>query len=483
MKNWFSLPRRATEALADQVITTGSGLASTGRDPIDNDTGYRAAGRRGSREVPYWTREKARDYSVTAYRANPMATAVVDTYVAFCVGDSGVKWQALNPQVADVCREFWDDPANNVGGIQEIELRSQLILGEKCYELMEGKQSGVVRFAPFEPAIIKDVTLRHNNANWPDKLIIPGALDGSEDRPLSVVRISDETDLREGDALFWRPWRTLDTDVRGMPFLMPILDWLDNYDQVLSNLIDRTSLMRHIAYSVKLTGAGQTEVDTFIANRGGTHMPQSGTIEVHNETVEWTPISGQTGAAEDTQANAAVLTNVASGAGLAKHWLADPEDANRATSLTMAEPVRRRVASVQNVWLCQQRERLQFAVDRAVAKGRLRPMVAAKDPRTGHVTKIKASDAVIVTGPEIAAADAQITAQVLLNLSTGLEKLKGIGALPDEAVSMAARKAWEDFMGIPFSAELSRPGASADDVATYVDESARRLKVVGRAGS
>lgn len=478
MKSWIRPPRRSTESLADQVVNTGSMLGTYGRDPVDGDVGYRTAGR-GSREVPYWTREKARAYSVTAYRSNPMATAVIDTIVAFAVGDSGVKWQATNPDVADVCREFWDDPANRLGHIQELSLRSQLLLGEKLYEMMQGQRSGVVRFSPIDPSHIKDVQLRSGNPLWPGKVLLPPLDDSGEDRSWDVVAVNDKTGLREGKAMFWAPWRTLDTDVRGMPFLAPILDWLDNYDTVLSNLIDRTSLMRHIAYSVKLTGANQTDVDTFIANRGGTHMPRSGTIEVHNDTVEWTPISGQTGAAEDTQANAAVLTNISAGGGLAKTWLAEPEGANRATSLSMAEPVRRRVGSVQNVWLYQQTELCRFAVDRAVAAGRLSATVDATDPRTGEVTQIPASQAVVVTGPEIAAADSQITAQVLLNLSTGLEKLKGIGALSDEAVAMAGRKAWEDYMGVPFNAELAKPGSKPDDVSSYVAES-KPLRVVGR---
>jgi hypothetical protein len=62
------------------VVATGGMLGAYGRDPIDGDVGYKRAGRRGNREVPYWTREKARDYSVTAYRSNPMATAIIDTY-------------------------------------------------------------------------------------------------------------------------------------------------------------------------------------------------------------------------------------------------------------------------------------------------------------------------------------------------------------------------------------------------------------------
>jgi hypothetical protein len=474
---------RVVEAIADQVIPTGGGFGTYGaygRDPVDGDVGYRRAGSAGSREVPYWTREKARDYSVTAYRSNPMATAIIDTYTAFCVGDSGISWQATNPQVAEVVRQFWDDPANRVGEIQELGLRSQLLLGEKLYELLVGEQGGMVRFAPVEPATIKDIRCRFGNPLWPSQVVLPPGPGGEDDRVWDLVQVDDETGLRAGQAMFWAPWRTLDTDTRGMPFLTSVLDWLDSYDTVLSNLIDRTALARYMVFDVTVQG-GQTEVDAFVASRGGLHVPPSGSVEVHNDSVTWDAKTVSTGAMEDTAANRSVLTNIASGTGLAKTWLAEPEDANRATSLTMAEPVRRRVGSVQKVWLAQQNELVRFVVDRAVAAGRLPKLVDATDPRTGEKTQIPASQAVIVTGPEIAASDSQLTAQVLLNLSTGLEKLVTIGALSKEAAATAARKAWEDYVGVPYTAELDRPDANPDDVATAVAE-AERVKERHRAG-
>jgi hypothetical protein len=478
VKNWLfpsRQPVRATEATPEQVVSTGALAGGYGRDPVDGDTGYRKAGSAG-REVPWWTQERARTYSVAAYRSNPMATAIIDTYTAFCVGDSGVKVQCTNPDVAKVVDGFWNDPANRLGQIQELLLRSQLLMGEKLLELMVGSLSGVVRFSPIDPSNIADVAVRANNPLWVDRVFLRPSAGELDYRSLKVVQVDDETLLRTGQAMFWAPWRTLDTDVRGMPFLTSVLDYLDSYDTVLSNLIDRTALARYLVWDVTVTGA-QPEVDAFVTARGGTHIPPSGSVEVHNDSVKWETKTAQTGAYEDTKANQSVLTTVAAGAGLAKTWLAEPEDANRATSLTMAEPVRRRVGGVQRVWLSQQTELVRFPVDRAVAAKRLPAMVEATDPRTGAQTQIRASEAVTVTGPEIAAADSQIAAQVLLNLSTGLEKLVQIGAMTREAAAVATRKGWEDYMGVPYQSDLGKPEANVDDIATHVDESADPAKV------
>ena len=475
MRSWLFPPQligRATEATPDQVVATGAAGGSWGTDPVDNDAGWRPAGSAG-REIPPWTNEKARIYSVAAYRSNPMARAIIDTYTSFCVGDSGVTYQVTNPQVRAVVEEFWEDPRNQIGQSQELGLRSNLLLGETIRELMVGPTSGAVRYSPIEPATVAEITLTAGNPLWPDRVWFRS---GSDLRSLKVAAVDDATGLRDGEALFWAPFRSLETDVRSAPFLMPILDWLDSYDTVLSNLIDRTALARYLVWDVTVEG-GQEEVDNFVRTRGGTHVPRSGTVEVHNQAVTWEPKPAPTGAEEDSVAARSVLTLAAAGSGLAKTWLAEPEGANRATSHTMAEPVRRRVAGVQKTWLGYQTELVRFAVDRAVAARRLPATVEAVDPKTGQSYQLPASRTVMVTGPEIAAADAEITAQVLLNLSTGLEKLRGIGALTEEATAVAARKAWEDFVGVPYTASLDSSNANPGDLATHVDANAR-LKAV-----
>lgn len=474
MRPWLVPARRserAAEAVTpEQLVATGALGGSWGVDPIDGDRGYRPAGSIGGREIPWWTAEKARVYAVNAYRANPMAKAIVDTFTSFCVGDSGVSYTVTNPDVRQVVDAFWTDPKNQLADRQELLLRSHLLRGETLLEMLVGPMSGVVRMSPIETGRIDDVQLRGGNAWWPIGVTLDLMAGGDGGRQLSIVEVNDFTGLREGQSMFWTSFKALDTDVRGFSFLGPILDQLDSYDTVLSNLIDRTALARYLVWDVTMKGASQGEIDSYIENRGGLHVPPSGSIEIHNDSVEWDAKSVSTGAEEDSVASRSVLTQIAAGAGLAKTWLAEPDDANRATSMTMAEPVRRRIGGVQNLWIGYMAELTRFQVDRAVAAKRLPPTVEATDPRTAQTYQIPAAQAVTVTGPEIAAADAQLTASVLLNLSTALENMVMSGVLSPEAGKVAARKAWESYMGIPYTAELDSPEANPDDLATAVDD-------------
>jgi hypothetical protein len=447
---------RATEASLGQIVTTGAAGGQYAIDPIDGDQGYQYAGS-GSRETPQWTLEKQRTYSVAAYRLNPMARAIIDTYTSFVVGDSGLSLQCTNDDVARVVNKFWDDPRNQLGNLQELLLRDHMLMGETALEMLVGPISGVTRFSPLNTNRVTGVHLHQGNALWPSELVI--STPGMDTRTLTVAGVDDMTELRTGQVQWWPSWKTTLDDRRGQPFLGPILDWLDDYDNVLSNLVDRTSLARYLVWDVTLDKAGPDEIKQFIKDRGGQHIPQSGTVEVHNDTVHWEPKTAQTGAAEDTEAGKSILTNVASGAGLAKHWLAEADNSNRATSLTMAEPVLRRVGGVQNMWLGYMTELCRYAVDQAVAKGRLPRMVPSTDARSGSSSDIPAAQTVSVTGPEIAVSEAATTAATLLKLAQGIDVMLLDGTLSQKAAKVLAKKAWEQYAGVPYTSDLDDPEA------------------------
>lgn len=455
--------RRGTEATPEQLVATGA-LGQYGTDPIDGDVGYTQIGA-NARGIPIWTLRKARAYSIAAYRTNPMARSIVDTYSSFVAGDSGITYQCSNDLVREVVNEWWHDPRNNIGGRQIDLFRDHMLMGETVLEMLVAS-SGRVRMSMIDSNRVSAVELVDGNPFWPGWVHI----DQAGER-LSIVQVDDTTGLRSGQVQFFTSWKTLITDRRGEPFLMPILDALDAFDQVQSNLIDRTALARYLVWDVTVKG-DQKVVDDFIAHRGGTHVPRSGSVEVHNEGVSWDAKTAQTGSFEDTNTLASILTNVAGGAGLARTWLADPSGANRATSMSMAEPVRRRVGGVQNLWLGHMTELARFVVDQAVAVGRLPAEVPSTEANGVLGTMIPSAQTVRVTGPEIAAADAQVTAAVLVNLATSLTSMVAGGILSNEAAAIAAQKGWEQFVGSPFRADLALDPNAADDIAAEIESAA-----------
>lgn len=459
-------PVRATEATIDQLIATGA-AGTYGIDPIDGDAGFVRVGQTG-RQIPLWTREKMRAYSVAAYRLNPMARAVIDTYVAFMVGDSGLTIHSPDPQVHQWVDEFWHDPRVKLHSTQEKHCRGHLLYGETLWEMLVGPSTGVCRINPIDPTRIVDVRLEAGNYLWPAELLISQI--AGEDIPLAIAQVDDVTGLREGNALFFADFNALPSDQRGDPFLSPLLDDLDSYDTVLNNLVDRTALARYMVWDVEVDGDDKV-IEKYLKDRGGTHVPRSGAMEVHNKSVQWKPQSVDVKAGEDTITTGALMTNVAGGAGLAKTWLAEPDGANRATSISMAEPVRRRVGSVQNAWLHHMTETLRYVVDQAVAKGQLPKTVTIPGQNGAQDVVMSASRSVSVRGPEVAAADSEVTASVLVQLAQSMVALVAAGVLSPPAARLATKKAWEQFVGVPYTADLDQPdGSKAEDLAQLIDE-------------
>lgn len=453
MRSLFFPARRASEATANQLAASGAG-GGWGYDPVDGDIGYRpvgSAGTQAGRPVPVWTLEKQRAYSVAAYRIHPMARAIIDTYTSFCVGDSGLTMQCASPIVKPIADRFWNDPRNAVVKRDEF-LRDKLLMGEQAIEPMVGLMSGVTRLSIIDPTRVASVQLLAGNPLWHDSLTI--GTPGFDSVDKKIVQIDDLSGRRAGEVMWWPCFRALLTDRRGSPFLSPVLDWLDSYDLLLSNLIDRTSLLRYLVWDVTLDGMDQKQIDEYVKARGGQHVPPAGSVEFHNDKVHWEAKTAEVGAAEDTQTASTIMTSVSAGAGLSKTWLAEPDGANRATSLTMAEPVRRRVSSVQNLHVGHVNELLWFAVDQAVAAGVLPAMVPSVAPGVAEGDLVPAWSTVSVTGPEVAAADAQVTAEMFVNLAQSLPVTVVGRLLSPEAARIAIAKAWEQFVGRPLSADI-----------------------------
>lgn len=313
MASWF-FPARSTESAA-AVAATGASGGGWGTDPIDGDSGYAQLGV-GRREVPQYTTEKARVLSIAAYRSNPMARAIIDTYVSFAVGDSGVSARSVVPEVHQFVDRWWHDPRVRLGTMQPAMMRDWMLQGEFIPEYMVGENSGVVRWSPIDPAQVLSVDLDRGNALWPKTLNIRNSLTGGMIHK-QIAQVDEISRLRTGEVGFFPSWKALLTDRRGTPFLMPLLDDLEAYGIVFGNLIDRTALARYMVWDVTLSGA-QADVDEFVRKRGGVHAPPSGSVEVHNDSVAWKPQAVDTKSAEDSITLGAALTNVAAGAGLAK---------------------------------------------------------------------------------------------------------------------------------------------------------------------
>jgi hypothetical protein len=121
---------------------------------------------------------------------------------------------------------------------------------------------------------------------------------------------------------------------------------------------------------------------------------------------------------------------------------------------------------------------VRYASTRLSPPGRLPSMVQSTSATANADSPgplVAASKTVTVTGPEVAAADSNIVATVLANLSGALDKLVARNVLSVDAARVAAQKAWEEFCGVPFTADLAATG-DANEIENAVDDNASTVK-------
>lgn len=462
-------PRRTVEAAAGGMI-----------DP-DDDL-YRSTGM-GYRDLLGFTLTRAQNLCVQMYRSNPLANRIIKIYVAFMAGE-GFSVSAANPDVQAIVDEFWSAERNQMDDNHKRFARDKLLFGEGIHPVSVDEM-GNTTIGFIDPTNIDRIE-RSTLNNMILEAVILRPSPGADPQPLKIVRpetdpFDDDAGLLTGDVFAWLHDRIAAAS-RGTPFLLPIIDWLDAYDQVLWELVERIKAVRAFFWDVEVQGADVSMLEEIKLQWGRT-APRSGSVRYRNEKMTVQAQQPQIGAYEDVAAARYILRHIATGSGLQPHWIGDPEDANRSTAETMDKPVFRALEDVQADWKSNMEAVLRFAVDRKVAKGLLDRVVPVYD-EAGQPTEemMPAHDLIEVTVPAITDDDVTAAAASLAALAGAFIQLDSIAAIDRNTLRMVIRHLLPA-LGIPAD-DLPDPEEADDDEIAQATgsmlEEARRTGALAR---
>lgn len=357
----MSLLDRARTAL--RVLREGYDPAGGNIDPDDN-LYRRLTG--GERDLTPMAQDRAREVAFYLWERNPLAKRLTELMVDFVVGD-GIAFAAPDERVEAVIDTFWHDPAMRLDLRHRDFVRDLSITGELAVRLFPGLRP---RIGYIGQERIKDVQ------QDPDNLLIDTAVvlrqtAGQPERTLRVANPpADDPDdgLREGDVLYYSVNR-LTTGSRGRPDLLALADFIDGYDQVLWNTVERTGFLNAFVWDVTLTGADKAEVQEWIAAHPA--APAPGTQRVHNEKEVWDSKAPALGASEIETVARLVKNTVLGGAGVPEGWFGDGDSANRATLAAQGDPTYKMLAARQRYVRFMLEDLLAWVVDSAIAAGAL----------------------------------------------------------------------------------------------------------------
>ena len=291
------------------------------------------------------THRRAQDISLYLWRQNPMAKRVVEMIADFVVGADGLRFETESDKVQRAIEDFWNDPATQLAERFRDLIRDESIFGELALRRSVNEASGHSRLGLIDGFRIKDVLLNKDNALVDETLLIWSVEKGGQDESLKVVNWSDDDGGKwEGDAHFFAVNRVTGQK-RGTPDLFAIADFIDGWDQLLFNSLERSGLINAFVFDVELQGADDAAVQAWLLSHG--EAPRPGSVRVHNEKEKWNALAPQLGSQDVMSIGRAIKNAALGGAGMPEAWFAEGDSANRATLAAQGDPTYRMLQSRQ----------------------------------------------------------------------------------------------------------------------------------------
>jgi hypothetical protein len=481
---WRALPAAQREAI---VQSLSEGMFDGGyADPDANLTasqGGSAYFRRltaSRRDLHPLTQARMLEIASYLYDSNPLAKRVLELTRDYVMGDGitvtaqGDADSDAGTDAGDDARDrvqraidaFWHDPWNRL----DLKLPGRVLelgmYGEWLAPVVRNPKTGGVRLGYVDPAAIKDVLPVPGSDEEVEAVVLVGRT-GLDERRLKVVRVVDDPAdewygryrvpdviMVDGDPDRGRLEDTYQpTDATGNPVgqprhydgacllfqinkvanarrgrsdLLALADWIDAYDQMLFNAVDRSLLLKSFVWDVAMAGSSQEQVDEYSRRPDVRNPPKAGSVRFHNDKVVWSAVTPDLKTVDDAAAADLVGSYVATGAGMAKTWLNGAMDVNRATAGALAEPAIARVSARQRYVRYMVEQLVRVALDSYEQAAMLTRRAADK------ATLLPPPWGFSVNAPDLRPKDMAAAGQTLAQVVTALAAARADDAVDEE---------------------------------------------------
>lgn len=445
-----------------------------------------------ARDLPDYDHRRAVDLSYKLADYNPIARRVANIMKSYTVG-SGVTWEVDEDaenyeRIHETLARFWDNPYNKMRLRLPDRVRALSITGEQCWSVAVDSK-GQVKIGYIDPTSIDAVIQDPTNAERPAAVIL--AIKGKDGQPLvlkcvacvedpnargygrlmaaeegetyTFPRPSGElTGTYGGSCFFWRVNAPSNAS-RGRPDILASINWIDAYETILANDVDRTDYQTRFTWDVMLAGADDKKVNERTKQIATKGPPKSGTVNVHNDSETWTAVTPDLHM-QDAQAGAdLILSFIATGTDLPKTWLNGLMDTNRATAAEMPEPTYMVLEERQTFVQDMLAEVLCFVLDQAEVAGTL-PSRGTLNPEPWPVN---------VTMPELVRKDMTPAAAALQSVVTALTTALEGHIIDSGTAQQAITLALQNF-GIEVDVEAMRK--AIEDEKAAAEEKAAEMR-------
>lgn len=237
----------------------------------------------------------------------------------------------------------------------------------------------------------------------------------------------------DGECFFFRI-NKISTGIRGRPDNLPLIDWLDRYDQVFFDGAEHIALLSTFVWDLLVEGGseGAKELELNLRHQASKIQdapPNS--VYSHNEKTTLEAKNPDLRSVELGELVRSLRIFIAGGERIPEHWIAEGGYTNRATAREMGQPtyrmLGRRQAFVKNMLMTI----CQYQVDVLVALGHLKPEYPIMDEEGEKTDRtVRARDAFDIELPDINVEDVNRLSQAFSNIANAVFRLHTAGLIP-----------------------------------------------------
>lgn len=422
MSWWDRLLSRMLAGPIDRLVESrvGEQLAISSRKGDEN---YRRLSGNPDRDLAPLAQDRQAQIAYYLWKTNPLASRMLNLKRDLIVGD-GFRYTAQHQQVQEVLDRFWGDGVNQMELTLDQRVLELSMYGEQCYPVFVSPHMGRVRLGYLDPTSIETVVSDPDNA-----AVLIGVqtkaeagkvrryaiiLDEDAEAVLSDAAIRLRQRFSDGACLYYSVNRAMNA-TRGSSDLLPLLDWLDAYENWMFDRIEWASRLGDFIWDVTLRGMNAEQITQWLADNP---PPKRGSIRAHNENVDWNAVNPDLKAADLSAIKKVFLHHILAAEGWPESWFTAGGETNRATAVAQSDPILKSLSRRQKYVKACLDSMGRYVVRQAVNAGALRERLPVT--RSGREQIVAAWEAFTVEAPEIATTDVVQVSQALATVSGAL---------------------------------------------------------------
>jgi len=345
--------RRLSESIFTQTTDVDEGTEFS-------DIFFKQLGGTTDIDLPQQTLRKAQRLSVLLFRKNVRAWSGTEILKDFALGD-GIKFKASDAKVQEILDKHWE--INEWDDKIEERMRALSLFGEQTYPVFVNEETGMVKLSTISPLKIKNVLRDPKNAENVQFVVT----ELRKARRLKIININDDGEL-VGETFYFAVNR-ISGGTRGVPDMLPAVDWLEGLDGMLFALMERSSLAQDIVFDLTYEGANDSE-----CRKMALEFIQSlkeGGAYAHNERVKLEIMAPELAASDAETVISILLRQIQSGMRLCGLFFGDAEDLTKGSASELSMPVAKAIKARQNFWKRIITKIFKFQIQKSKEAGKL----------------------------------------------------------------------------------------------------------------